>query len=175
MSEKIVFNSRIWAWREWVWLCFSFSHVTTITHTHTCKHSVKTHSAHPQPHSVSQTRLLFHSWHPLPSLKNTVHLLFPLFSPPLLGFHVHALFSLLAGGQVGPGPRWSIAMSFNKQLNSSTHATENDLHRHLHYKKCPTKFFSFQLVWIRIDCSCMWISLYISAKTSTTNIEEHMI
>lgn len=44
---------------------------------------------------------------------------------------------------MGPGPRWGIAMSFNKQLISGTHATENDLQRHLHYKKCPTKIFFF--------------------------------
>lgn len=42
---------------------------------------------------------------------------------------------------MGPGPRWGIAMSFNKQLISGTHATENDLQRHLHYKKCPPKPF----------------------------------
>lgn len=44
---------------------------------------------------------------------------------------------------MGPGPRWGIAMSFNKQLISGTHATENNLQRHLHYKKCPTKLLFF--------------------------------
>lgn len=43
-------------------------------------------------------------------------------------FTSSALSSLLAGGQVGLGSRWGIAISFYKQLNSSTHATENDLH-----------------------------------------------
>lgn len=66
---------------------------------------------------------------------------FPAFTPISCSC---SLFSLLARGQVGLGPRWGIAVSFNKQLISSAHAAENDLHRHLHYKKCL--FF-----WIRID------------------------
>lgn len=105
----------------------------------TGKHTLS-HTEHSQ-HTTSVfwfplLSLLFYSSRPN-TFKSTVHPLFLLFSTSLLPFHFHALSSPLTGGQVGPGPRWGIAMSFNKQLNSCTHATENDLHRHLRCKKCP--------------------------------------
>lgn len=98
----------------------------------------KTDSTHPQPLSVSQI-VIFYFWHTASSLS---------FLPHCSCF---TLSSLLVRGQLDLGPRWGIAMSFNKQLNSGTHATENGQHGLLHWKKKKkAQLYSLWFTWLKV-------------------------